>query len=125
MDKINRFYKELEFTFQEVAWDKLFQAAAIGEELIEFVSAHPEMFWEEPAIQHAGKLHWLCEGKRYVSVARVDPALGIQMMVVPRWEATPFWDWDHGGENVFVWHVPPMTVQDIQREHADHWMFVE
>ena len=124
MDSVNKFYTELEFTFKEIAWDKLFQAAAIGEDLVEFVSGHPEMFWEEPSIEHAGLLHWLCEGKRFVSVARVD-GTEVEMMVVPRWEETPFWNWDHGGENPFIWHVPEMTVEDIQREQADHWMLVE
>jgi hypothetical protein len=124
VDNVNRFYKELEFTFKEVAWDKLFQEAAIGEDLVEFVSAHAEMFWEEPSINHAGLLHWLCEGKRYVSVARVD-SVRTTMMVVPRWEKTPFWDWDHGGENLFIWRVPEMSVEEILRETEQDYLFCE
>ena len=125
MDSVNKFYTELEFTFKEIAWDKLFQATATGEEFKEFVSAHPEMFWEEPSIEHAGKMHWICEGRRYVSVARVD-ICGVTMMVVPRWEdTTPFWDWSHGGENIFVWHVPDMTPEEMMREIEQDYLFCD
>lgn len=125
MLEVNKFYKELEFTFREVPWDKLFQKASLGDEITEFVSAHPEFFWEEPSINHAGLLHWLCEGRRYVSVARVDTLLGVTMMVVPRWENTLDWDWDHKGENLFIWHVPEMTVEEMMRETEQDYLFCE
>ena len=124
MDSINKFYTELEFTFREVAWDKLFQKAAIGEELREFVSGHPQMFWEEPAEDHAGKLHWLCNGRRFISVARIS-CTGTTMMVVPRWENTIDWNWDHGGENPFIWHVPDMTDEQLLRETEQDYLFYE
>ena len=107
-----KFYEQMEYTFTDVEWHKLFAAAAQseGDDDWENIQVSDEAaFFAAPAMEHVGKLRWKTSKHVYHAVCIKPTPWELEFDVVPEkgngFNVANFWHQQKG----LIWSHPEVV----------------
>ena len=107
-----KFYEQMEYTFTDVEWHKLFASAAQSEgddDWDNIQVSNEAAFFQTPSLEHIGKLKWTTKKHVYYAVAIKPTPWELEFDVVPEkgngFNVANFWHQQKG----LIWSHPEVV----------------